>query len=560
NEHRQAVLANRKFYEFTAELDGLEVLGRRPGEILHCIHASESHDGCGTTEFCSTCGAAQAVISSLKGIQAEEECRITLSTDVEQEALDLRVWTSPFVYENESFTLFSLLDISDEKRRMMLEHIFFHDVLNTAGVLLGFTDLARQGKIDRNNREGFHTLHSHTKDLIEQIHTHRDLKLAETGELEVKPTPFGTRHFLQDLLHTYSRLPQAKGIVIDLDHSLYDVTIESDKRLLKRVLGNMIKNAVEASVRGDTVSLGCRRADPYIVFSVHNRGYIPRDIQLQLFKRSFSTKGDGRGYGAYSMKLLTETYLDGKVGFATSKEDGTEFQACLPLTEILMEAEYAPDERNQGNRNHDSESGAKRTTRRTWQLSSELRDRLPSLLIALEKRLLLQWERVQRYFIMSDMKLFSDEIARLLHEYPYPTLDQWHTRFDHAVEQFDMTTLPGLLSHFPEIIEEIRRINEGGGDLPDNSSLPFEANERVSASAAEPRSEQDSDSDETEPSAERPIPAEQKRSEGEASQKTDDDGTPDPLEKESSDSSDTQEVQPESHPPHRRSFRIEGYD
>jgi sensor histidine kinase regulating citrate/malate metabolism len=44
-----------------------------------------------------------------------------------------------------------------------------------------------------------------------------------------------------------------------------------------------------------------------------------------MFKRSFTTKGIGRGLGTYSMKLLGEKYLKGKVGFESSKQNGTTF-------------------------------------------------------------------------------------------------------------------------------------------------------------------------------------------------------------------------------------------
>jgi sensor histidine kinase regulating citrate/malate metabolism len=53
---------------------------------------------------------------------------------------------------------------------------------------------------------------------------------------------------------------------------------------------------------------------------------------MQLFKRSFSTKGLDRGLGTYSMKILGERYLKGKVYFTTSEEDGTSFFFDLPLS------------------------------------------------------------------------------------------------------------------------------------------------------------------------------------------------------------------------------------
>ncbi|MCP4426270.1 MAG: ATP-binding protein, partial [Chloroflexi bacterium] len=61
--------------------------------------------------------------------------------------------------------------------------------------------------------------------------------------------------------------------------------------------------------------------------------YMPRDVQLQVFQRSFSTKGSGRGLGTYSMKLLSERYLDGRVSFQSSLAEGTIFIGMYPLVE-----------------------------------------------------------------------------------------------------------------------------------------------------------------------------------------------------------------------------------
>ncbi|MGE4488502.1 MAG: ATP-binding protein, partial [Kiritimatiellales bacterium] len=67
-----------------------------------------------------------------------------------------------------------------------------------------------------------------------------------------------------------------------------------------------------------------------ICFSVHNRFVIPPDVQIQLFTRSFSTKGNGRGLGTYSIKLISEKYLNGRVSFVSNEEQGTVFKVTLP--------------------------------------------------------------------------------------------------------------------------------------------------------------------------------------------------------------------------------------
>ncbi|MBK7188571.1 MAG: hypothetical protein IPH86_07860 [bacterium] len=57
---------------------------------------------------------------------------------------------------------------------------------------------------------------------------------------------------------------------------------------------------------------------------------MPRTVQLQVFQRSFSTKGRDRGIGTYSIKLLTEKYLGGKASFVSDEGQGTTFSVTLP--------------------------------------------------------------------------------------------------------------------------------------------------------------------------------------------------------------------------------------
>jgi signal transduction histidine kinase len=97
-------------------------------------------------------------------------------------------------------------------------------------------------------------------------------------------------------------------------------------------LGNLIKNALEASTRGETVTVKSeKKGDAYVCFKVHNPAVMPENVQLQIFNRSFTTKGVGRGLGTYSVKLLTTRYLKGSVSFISNKESGTTFEISLPL-------------------------------------------------------------------------------------------------------------------------------------------------------------------------------------------------------------------------------------
>jgi signal transduction histidine kinase len=141
-----------------------------------------------------------------------------------------------------------------------------------------------------------------------------------------------SREFLIEMINTlpFSGNSGFKSGV-EVEEDIAEVVFVSDPALLGRVLTNMIKNALEASEPGETVRVGAEQASTHIRFWVHNQGMIPREVQQQIFERSFSTKGIGRGLGTYSMKLIGESYLCGKVGFSSDKSNGTIFSIDLPM-------------------------------------------------------------------------------------------------------------------------------------------------------------------------------------------------------------------------------------
>ncbi|MDP8262499.1 MAG: hypothetical protein P9M13_04250 [Candidatus Ancaeobacter aquaticus] len=44
-----------------------KVIGKRPGELFGCVHATEMPAGCGTSVFCTECGAVKSIISAQNG-------------------------------------------------------------------------------------------------------------------------------------------------------------------------------------------------------------------------------------------------------------------------------------------------------------------------------------------------------------------------------------------------------------------------------------------------------------------------------------------------------------
>jgi len=332
DDNRQIVFANKALLDLLQAENLFSVLGLRPGEAIKCRHAGESEGKCGTTKFCRYCGAVNAILKSQAGQNAVEECRILVSGKGVEEALDLRVCTNPFTHHGSQFICFVAFNIADEKQKHFMERIFLHDIMNTAGALRGFLELIISEDIDEKTKKDFMQRISYLADrIIDEIKAHRQILAAENNELVVTMEEIDSLAFIKSIYDVYNRPDMLNNRMIRIDDASCATKFMSDETLLSRVIGNMVKNAIEASVPGDTITVGCFAADGFVHFVVSNPTYMPENVRLQIFNRSFSTKGVGRGLGTYSMKYLTEKYLHGHIGFTSSEKDGTTFTASYPL-------------------------------------------------------------------------------------------------------------------------------------------------------------------------------------------------------------------------------------
>ncbi|MBS0014433.1 MAG: sensor histidine kinase [Desulfobacterales bacterium] len=327
NANRQIVFFNSIFPSLLNVENPETLYGLRPGEAMGCMHACSNPGGCGTSRFCTQCGAVNSILSALNQKNDLQECR--LLKDESLEALELLIRTTPLEIQGQMFSIVAITDISHEKRRRVLERIFFHDALNTAAGLRVFAQMLNESPDHENAQIFRQSLVSGIEQLADEIYCQKELLAAESNELEVKKQKVDPAVLVRQTAEIYQlRFPDHRIVVHE---SAQTVTLNSDFRLLQRVLGNMLLNALEASSPEQTVTISTRIIKDHVEFRVHNPTPLSKENQLQLFQRSFSTKGQGRGLGTYSMKLLTEGYLNGWISVDSSPENGTAFTATYPL-------------------------------------------------------------------------------------------------------------------------------------------------------------------------------------------------------------------------------------
>jgi signal transduction histidine kinase len=336
NQHRQIVAFNSKALNIFNTDNYLDIVGKRTGEAFKCIHSAEMEGGCGTSQFCKECGAGKSIKKTIDlGVTADDECRLISNRNGKDESFDFAVRTQPIRINDNIYTMFAIRDISNEKRREALEKIFFHDVLNTAGAVRGLAEILPESRNEEEKQELTKALISSSNQLVEEIISQRKLRNAEDGNLEVDFQTESVNNIIASIYDAYKNHKLINNKKLIVQYLNPDVEILTDHNLLVRSLGNLVKNALEASENNQEVLIFSTVEKNNVSISVGNQTIITGNIQLQLFQRSFSTKEKkGRGIGLYSVKLIVEQYLKGTVHFISDDKSGTIFTIRLPKNNI----------------------------------------------------------------------------------------------------------------------------------------------------------------------------------------------------------------------------------
>ncbi|HZY26568.1 MAG TPA: HAMP domain-containing sensor histidine kinase [Bacteroidales bacterium] len=330
DKNRQVIYSNDEFLSLLGISSVELILGKRPGEVLSCPNAFKEEAGCGTSKACAYCGVVNTILESQDtGKKVTKEAQLTGRLNGRNMNWDLKVTSTPIVFNGETFYILFLQDISETKKRIALERIFFHDLLNSIGGLYGLLTVLKEENNPDQTRELINLSEETSRNIIEEILVQRQLRAAENGDLNVNIVLANSIELLDSVISKigFHETGKEKRIIRSEDSA--NIDFETDKILLQRVLINLIKNALEETEISGTISTGVYHDRDEVTFWVKNQNVMSEGIQLQIFKRSFSTKGEGRGDGTYSIKLLTENYLKGNVSFVSTETEGTVFSVVL---------------------------------------------------------------------------------------------------------------------------------------------------------------------------------------------------------------------------------------
>ncbi len=171
-----------------------------------------------------------------------------------------------------------------------------------------------------------------------------DISRLDTGAMKPENGPFPIADLLENVRVEFGPVAREKGL--DLRVVSSSATVRSDKRLLRRVLQNLVSNAIKYTPSG-RVLVGCRRQGRFVRIDVHDTGIgIDEAERIDIFnefKRLEAGMEAARGLGlGLSIVDRIARVLGHAIELVSRPGQGSRFSIRVPLTATLPQAAVEP--------------------------------------------------------------------------------------------------------------------------------------------------------------------------------------------------------------------------
>jgi CheY-like chemotaxis protein len=219
-----------------------------------------------------------------------------------------------------------------------VENITRHDLKAPLNSIISLPQIIlEEGIITGEYAEYLKVIEESGYTMLRMINLSLDLFKMERGMYHFEPSSVDVLKIIKRIFLENKSLAASKNIGLEITingHSQQEhenFLVQGEELLCYSMFSNLIKNAVEASPQGETMTVRAFFANMEGHISIHNRGVVPEKIRSTFFEKyATAGKSGGTGLGTYSAKLIAETQK-GSIGMITSEDQGTMITVILPL-------------------------------------------------------------------------------------------------------------------------------------------------------------------------------------------------------------------------------------
>jgi len=235
--------------------------------------------------------------------------------------------------------LLERVDQSFERQRRFMSDAS-HELRTPAAILRGESEVAlsRTERPAEEYRESLAVLHAEAQRLTQIVEDLFTLTRADAGQYPLSPHEFYLDELVADCTHAARSLASAKQITLTCEVP-EELPIRADEALLRRMILNLLDNAIKYTAAGGRVAVSCGRSGTEYTLSVTDSGAgIPAELQHRVFERFFradkartrsENDGGGAGLGLSIARWIAEAH-HGRLILARSDSSGSTFSALLP--------------------------------------------------------------------------------------------------------------------------------------------------------------------------------------------------------------------------------------
>jgi Na+/proline symporter/signal transduction histidine kinase len=172
-----------------------------------------------------------------------------------------------------------------------------------------------------------------------------DISRLDTGAMRPEHVSFRVDDLLRQLEVDFAPLAREKGLALTFVPC--SLTVRSDRRLLRRLLQNLVSNAIKYTPRG-RVLVGCRRRHGRLRIDVYDTGLGIPGSKKQLIFQEFHRLEEGakvaRGLGlGLSIVQRIGRVLDHKIELRSTPGRGSRFSVEVPLSSAAPLSQAPPE-------------------------------------------------------------------------------------------------------------------------------------------------------------------------------------------------------------------------
>lgn len=162
-----------------------------------------------------------------------------------------------------------------------------------------------------------------------------DIKKLESGQPITNLKPVSVKALINDSVETVEPISSSKHQVIQKILPARIANIEADENMLRRVIINILENAIKFSPLEGIIEIGCRREEKMLLIWVKDSGPgIPDEARDRIFNKFTRLQAKqfpkGIGLGLAFCKLAINAH-GGKIWVESASGQGSQFNILLPL-------------------------------------------------------------------------------------------------------------------------------------------------------------------------------------------------------------------------------------